>query len=157
MHPQPPQVRLRSPHRSRRRHRPGHRRAGDAEVGQLVRDHGGELLRGADAQVRRDDAGQQPGQRGVVEPGRQYVLPPLADRPVQRGPALEPGPVPGRVLGGDEHHHRARLLAVDGRQFLGQVLTPQPGLLIGVVEAAHTPRLQRRGDLADVIPLGAGE
>ena len=68
-----------------------------------------------------------------------------------------PGPVPGRVLGGHEHHDRRRLLAVDGRQLLGQVLSPQLDLLIGVVEAAHPPRLQRPGDLLDVVPLRAGE
>ena len=69
----------------------------------------------------------------------------------------QPGPVPGGVLGGDEHHDRRRLLAVDGRQLLGQVLAPQVDLLIGVVEAAHPPRLQRLGDLLDVVPLRAGE
>ena len=42
-------------------------------------------------------------------------------------------------------------------QFLGQVLAPQLDLLIGVVEAAHPPRLQRLGDLLDVVPLRAGE
>jgi hypothetical protein len=34
---------------------------------------------------------------------------------------------------------------------------PKPDLLIGVVKAAHPPRLQRLGDLPDVVPLRAGE
>ena len=131
-------------------------RGGD-EPGQLVSDHGGELLRRPTAQVDRDQIRQQPGQRRVIEPGRQHVLPPFLHRPVQRGPALEPGPVLGGVLSRHEHHHRRRLLAVDGRQFLGQVLAPQIDLLIGVVETAHPPRLQRTGDLLDVGPLSAGE
>ncbi len=70
-----------------------------------------------------------------------------------------PGPVLGGVLGGHEHHHHHHrgLLAVDGRQFLGQVLTPQLDLFVGVVEAAQSPRLQRRGDLLDKVSLCAGE
>ena len=66
--------------------------------GQLVSDHGGELLRGPGPQVDRNHVRQQPGQRRVIEPGRQHVLPPLPHRPVQRSLALEPGPVPGGVL-----------------------------------------------------------
>lgn len=90
----------------------------------------------------------------VIEPGRQHVLPPFPHRPAKGGPALEPGPIPGGVLGGHEHHDRRRLLAVDGRQFLGQVLPPQLDLLISVVKAAHPARLQRLGD---IVPLRPGE
>ena len=42
-------------------------------------------------------------------------------------------------------------------QLLGQMRPPQPDLLIGVVEAAHSLCLQRRGDLPDAVPLRVGE
>ena len=132
-------------------------REDDAQGGQLGRDHVGELLRGPSAQIDRDHIRQQPGQRRVVEPGRQHALLPFPHRPVQCGPALEPGPVPGGVLGGHEHHHCSRLLAIDGRQLLGQVLSPQLDLLVGVVEAAHPQRCERTGDLFDIVPLRTGE
>ena len=34
---------------------------------------------------------------------------------------------------------------------------PQPDLLVSVLKAAHTPRLQRLGDLFHVVPLRTGE
>src|SRR5262249_45342327 len=49
------------------------------------------------------------------------------------------------------------LLAIDRRQFIGQIPAPQFDLLIGVVKAAHLPRLQRLGDLPDVVSLRASE
>jgi hypothetical protein len=132
MHPEPPRIgvpRAHCPGQRRRLRVPGGisrigRRRGDGEPGQLVSDHGSELLRRPDPQVDRDHVRQQPRQRRVIEPGGQHVLLPFPHRLVQRGPALEPGPVPGGVLGGHEHHDRRRLLAVDGRQYLGQVLAP---------------------------------
>ena len=42
-------------------------------------------------------------------------------RPGRRGPPLVRSPVPGRVLGGHEHHDRRRLLAVDD----GQLFSPR--------------------------------
>jgi len=83
----------------------------EAQVGQLGGDHGGELLRAPVAQILRDHVRQQTRQGFVIEPGRQYVLSPLPHRPVKGSPALEPGPVPGRVLGGHEHHDCRCLLA----------------------------------------------
>ena len=162
VHAQPPQVSLTRPDRPGRPRHPrilsqALRRGQDAQRGQLAGDHGGELLRGPAAQVDRDHIRQQPGQRRVIEPRRQHILLPFPHRPVQRSPALEPGPVPGGVLSGHEHHHRRRLLAIDGRQLLRQVLPPQIDLLIGIVETAHPPRLQRTGDLLDVGSLSAGE
>jgi hypothetical protein len=71
-------------------------------------------------------------------------------------PALEPSPVPSKVFGGHEHHDCRRLLAIDDRQLLGQVLPPQLDLLVSVVEAArpapatpwrpaqHSPAVLRR-------------
>ena len=43
------------------------------------------------------------------------------------------------------------------RELLRQVPPPQLHLLISVVEAAHSPRLQRRGDPLHVLPLRPGE
>ena len=102
-------------------------------------------------------SGSSPGSVAVIEPGRKHVHPGLGHRPAERGAALQPGPVGPGVLGGDEHHHRRGLLRVDPGQLLGQVHPPQPDLLIGVVEAAHPPRLQRRSDLPHVVPLRPGE
>ena len=150
-------------HRQHQVHRPGQRnrrrrqRGREVQPGQLRRDHLRELPGGIAAQVHRDHARQQPGQGRVVEPGRQHVLPPLPHRPAQRRPPLHPGPVPIEILGRDEHHHRGRLLPVDGRQLLGQVPAPQPDLLIRIIETAQPPRLQRTGDLLDVVPLRPGE
>ena len=131
--------------------------AHDAEGGQLGGDHGGELLRGPAAQVHRNHVRQQARQGRVIEAGGEHVLLPCPYRPVQRSPALQPGPVLVRVLGRNEHHGCRGALAVDGRQFFGQVLSPQVDLLISVIEAAHPPRPQHIGDLLDIAPLGAGE
>jgi hypothetical protein len=68
-----------------------------------------------------------------------------------------PGPVPSGVLLGHEYHDRRGLLPVDRRQFLGQVLSPQLDLLVGVVEASDTAHFQRLGDQSDIIPLCVGE
>ena len=151
-------------HRQHQVRRPGQRnrrrrrqRGRDVQPGQLRRDHLRELPGGIAAQVHRDHVRQQPGQGRVIEPGRQHVLPPLPHRPAERGPPLQPGPVPIEILGGDEHHHRGRLLPVDGRELLGQVLPPQPDLLISVIETAQPPRLQRLRDLLHVVPLRPGE
>ena len=132
------------------------RRAG-GKAGELGCHQVSELLRGAPAQVHRDHIGPQAGQLAVVEPGREHVYPGLGHRPAQRGPALQPGPGPGRVRGRDEYHHDRRLPGIDRRQLLSQILAPQLDLLISVVETAHPPRLQRRGDLPHVVPLRAGE
>ncbi len=162
---QPPRVGFAHPHHPGRARLPGApggasrigQRCRRGEGGQLVGNHGGELPRFPGPQVDRDHVRRQPGKGRVIEPGRKYVFPPFPHRPGQRGPALQPGPLPGGVLGGHEHHDRRCLLAIDDRQFIGQVLPPQLGLLIGVVEAAHPPRLQRLGNLPDVVPLRAGE
>lgn len=61
-------------------------------------------------------------------------------------------PADPSVVGGDEHHHRG-FLGIDPGQLLGQVRALQPDLLLGVVEAARWPCLQRRGSMADVVPL----
>jgi hypothetical protein len=107
--------------------------------------------------VNRDHVRQQPGQRRVVEPGRQHILASFPHCPSQRGPALEPGPVAGRVLGGYEYYDRSCLLAVNDRQFLGQALARQIDLLVGVVKAAQTPSLQHLGDMLDIVSLRAGK
>ena len=167
MHSQPPRVRLARPHRPRRTRHPGIQggvprpcrvaRPSDTEGGQLASDHGGELLRRPAAQVDVGHIRQQPGKGRVIKPGRQHICPPFPYRPGQRGTALVPGPVPGGVLGRHEYHDRRGLLAVDGWQFLSQVLAPQLDFLVGVIKVAHSPRLQRLGDLPDVVPLRACE
>ena len=66
-------------------------------------------------------SGSSPGSSLSSNRAGQHVHPGLGHRPGQRGPPLQPGPVPGRVLGRDEHHHRRGLLRVDPRA------APRPG------------------------------
>jgi len=87
--------------------------------------------------------------------------------PAIRAPAVPVPPAPARPGARDgsrperrtqqKHHDCRRLLAVDSWQLLGEVLTPQIDLLIGIVETTQSPRLQRAGDLFDVVPLRATE
>ena len=120
---------------------------------ELGRDQVSEPLRIKPSQVHCHHVIQQPGQHRVIEPGRQHVLPPLPRRPAQRRLPLHPSPVPGRVLRRDEHYDHGRMAGVEGGEFLSQVLAPQLYLLISVVKAAHSPRLQRNGDPPYVLPL----
>jgi hypothetical protein len=72
-------------------------------------------------------------------------------------PALEPGPIPGRVLSRYKNHNCRRPLTIDDRQFLGEKLSPQLNLVIGIVKAAHPLTLQRLSDLLDILPLCPGK
>jgi hypothetical protein len=66
---------------------------------QLCGDHGGELRRATGAQIDGNHVARQAGQLRVIQAGRQHVLASVGDRPGERGPAREPSPVPGGVLG----------------------------------------------------------
>jgi hypothetical protein len=129
---------------------------GDAQFGELGGDQVGERRRVPAAQVHLGQPGQF-GHGGVVEAGRQHVFPPLLCRPAEGGAAFQPGPVPGGVVGGEEHHHRPGLLGVDGGEFVGQIPPPQPHHFVGVEEHPHPAGLQRRRHLFHIRPLGAGE
>jgi hypothetical protein len=75
-----------------------------------------------------------------------------------RRPPLQAGRVPGGVSGRNEHNHQHRgQLAVDGRQLLSQVFSPQFDLLIGVTKAAHSPAPSAHGDPLNAYPLRVDE
>ncbi len=96
--------------------------------------------------------------RGVEAYARIFDVP---EKDVPAAMAGRVGPVYAEevflAVGGHERHHRCRPLAIDGRQFLGEVLAPQLDLLIGVLGTAHSSRRQRTGDLLDVVPLHGGK
>ena len=78
-----------------------------------------------------------------IEP--QYVLSPLPHRSAKCSPTLEPCPIAGSVLSGDEHHDRRSPLAINGRQFPSR---HNPSLPL-TLRAEETTEIQFCAPLAD--------